>query len=165
MISGNTEGTPITQLRQDLVQNDAESHYSVESIKTSSEIREIVDDINKNNYNNKKSNLLDFNKDDKSTDSSDSERSYRKDKKKKRSKGKKCKQNLLEDSIYDGVLLLIIFMLMSQHFVKTFIGNYIKIINVNKNGVVPFFGVLTYGVIFVLVFLSSRLLIHKISQI
>ncbi len=166
MISGNTQGTPITQLRQDLAQNDAESHYSVESIKTSSEIRELVDDINKTNYNNKKSNLLDFDKkDDKSTESSESEKSYKKDKKKKKSKSKKCKQNLLEDSLYDGVLLLIIFMLMSQHFVKTFIGNYIKIINVNKNGVVPFFGVLTYGIIFVLVFLSSRLLIHKISQI
>jgi hypothetical protein len=54
---------------------------------------------------------------------------------------------------------------MSQHFVKNFIGNYINIINVNEEGVVPFIGVVTYGVVFVVVFLSARLLIHKISSV
>ncbi len=170
IISGNTQGTPISQLRNDLVQNDVDSHYSVESIKTSSEIRELVNDINSNNNSNKNKGFLNFDKESKdnsmeSNESNRSSRSSKSDKKNKRSKDKKCESNILEDSLYDGVLLLIIFLLMSQHFVKTFIGNYVKIINVNKDGVVPFVGVFTYGIIFVLVFLSSRLLIHKISLI
>jgi hypothetical protein len=54
IISGNTGGTPITQLRKDLVQKDLESNYSFDSIKTSTDIRQLVDEINNkdNNLNN-----------------------------------------------------------------------------------------------------------------
>ena len=191
-MSGNTEGTPITKLRNDLVQtvqkvkNDLESNYSMDSIKTSTDIRQLVDEIN-NNINNNNDNDDDDDKDkDKDNDndkhiSHDTESSstkyskkqikqldtgeevIKKDKKKR--KNKKYKVNIIEDSIYDGILLLIIFILMSQHFVKNFIGNYVNIINVNQEGFVPFTGVVTYGIIFVLVFLSTRLLIHKICLI
>ena len=52
-------------------------------------------------------------------------------------------------------------MLMSQEFVKNFIGSKIKIINVNDKGVVPFYGVIVYGFIFVTVFICMKLLINK----
>ena len=54
IITGNTGGTPISYLRKDL-----ESNYSIDSIKTSSDIRQLVDEINNNSSNvqNKMSNI------------------------------------------------------------------------------------------------------------
>ncbi len=156
IISGNTDGTPITHLRQDVAQklneNDNESEYSVESIKTTTDIKQLVDEINNNVKNRKNINVVE----DKPK------------KKKKKSIEKKICNNtnkLLEDSLYDGILLLIIYLLMSQSFVKNFLGTYIKAINVNSEGYVPFTGVFIYGLIFTVVFLSLRFAIQKLSDI
>lgn len=161
IMSGNTDGTPITLLRKDVansqVNNDMDSNYSFDSIKTSTDIRELVDEIN--------SNVKNSSSDKESVNTKDTTESKKEIKIKKEKKNNKCKDNIIEDSIYDGILLLIIFLLMSQHFVKNFIGNYIKVINVNSEGVVSFAGVLTYGIIFVLVFLFSRIFINKVSTI
>jgi len=171
IISGNTEGTPITHLRRDLIDsgdNDNNSHYSAESIKTTTDMRELVDEINKNikkkKDNKKKDNGTDTRTDTDTSTDTDTGNIDRDDKKIKKNKNSNSKQNILNDSIYDGILLLIIYLLMSQDFVKTFIGKYVKIINVNEDGIVPLTGILTYGIIFVLVFLSIRLTIHKISD-
>ena len=181
IISGNTGGTPISYLRKDLVNKDLESNYSIDSIKTSSDIRQLVDEIN-NNHNNNNNNNTNTNiqhdndsyisrnsnkskyseKSEKSTISANSDTDESSVSEKRKKKNKKCSSNIIEDSIYDGILLLIIFILMSQYFVKNFIGNYIKVINVNEAGYVPFTGVVSYGVIFVLVFLLARIFIHKI---
>jgi len=166
VMSGSTDGTPITLLRQDVAKklnhepdNDMESHYSIESIKTTTDIKELVDEIN-NNIKNKK-NKKEKKKSKQNETNTDTDTDETEDKEdKKRDK----KSNIIEDSIYDGILLLIIYLLMSQGFVKNFLGRYIKIINVNSEGVVPFVGVLTYGLIFVLVFLSIRFVIHKVSD-
>lgn len=170
VMSGSTDGTPITLLRQDVAKkinnepdNDMESHYSIESIKTTTDIKELVDEINNNIKNKKnkkeKTKLKKKSKDtDTDTDTDDETESN------KENKAKESSSNIIEDSIYDGILLLIIYLLMSQGFVKSFLGRYINIINVNSEGVVPFTGVLTYGLIFVLVFLSIRFVIHKVSD-
>ena len=70
--------------------------------------------------------------------------------------------NTWEDYLYDFILLFIIFMLMSQEFVKNFIGSKIKLINVNDKGVVPINGVIVYGFIFVTVFIVMKILINKL---
>ena len=54
---------------------------------------------------------------------------------------------------------------MSQGFVKNFVGKYVKMININAEGYVPFTGVVAYGFIFVLVFLSTRLLVKTIQAV
>jgi len=100
------------------------------------------------------------NKVNKQIEDADTEDNEDNNKKKK----KKNTTNIVEDSIYDGILLLIIYLLMSQEFVKFFIGKYIKYVNVNSEGVVPFSGVFIYGFIFVLVFLTIRFVVHKISN-
>jgi hypothetical protein len=86
-------------------------------------------------------------------------------KKDKKEKKDKCKKIEYDDYIYDFILLFIIFMLMSQQFVKNFIGTYIKAININESGVVPFSGVVIYGLIFVSLFISSKIFINKIVDI
>lgn len=162
IISGNTGGTPITHLRRDVAQklnenennNDNESEYSVESIKTTTDIKQLVDEINNNVKNRKNVHIV---KD--------------KPKKKKKIIEKQIEKHilsntnkLLEDSVYDGILLLIIYLLMSQSFVKNFLGTYIKAINVNSEGYVQFKGVFIYGLIFTVVFLSLRFIIQKVSD-
>lgn len=173
VMSGSTDGTPITLLRQDVAKklnheldNDMESHYSIESIKTTTDIKELVDEINNNikskkNIKEKKKSKKDI---ETETDSDDREDDRENDKEDKSDKKTKTKSNIIEDSIYDGILLLIIYLLMSQGFVKNFLGRYIRMINVNSEGVVPFIGVVIYGLIFVLVFLSIRFVIHKVSD-
>lgn len=174
IISGNTGGTPITQLRKDLVKNDLESNYSFDSIKTSSDIRQLVDEINnKDNYkdNNLNNDVKSFNSNksekdtltDIDTDSTtDSDNSTNSKKKKRKTKNK---TNFIYDTVFDGIVLLVIFILMSQGFVKNFIGKHISLINVNEEGYVPFKGVVAYGIIFVLVFLSTRLLVKTIQAV
>jgi len=173
--NGNTDGTPITQLRQDVASmqkfNDNDSHYSVESIKTSTDLREMINDIN-TNIKNKQTNENDkielknkHIKNKKTEESDDGEiKKMKKDNKNNKEK-KKCKQIDYEDYVYDFILLFIIFMLMSQQFVKNFIGTYIKVININETGVVPFSGVVIYGLIFVSLFISSKIFINKIVDI
>jgi hypothetical protein len=54
MFGGNTDGTPITLLRNDINSqnehqaNDNQSHYTVGSIETTSDIRNLVKEINSN---------------------------------------------------------------------------------------------------------------------
>jgi len=169
--NGNTDGTPITQLRQDVASiqkfNDNDSHYSVESIKTSTDLREMIDDINtniKNKQNISEDDTKKRNVDNQNKPESDDEH-IKKMKKNKKDKKNKCKKIEYEDYIYDFILLFIIFMLMSQQFVKNFIGTYIKAININENGIVPFSGVVIYGLIFVSLFISSKIFINKIVDI
>jgi len=165
MISGNTEGTLITQLRTDIGNQDMESNYSMDSMKTSTDIRQLVNEINNNlDENDKVSVEIKTKNNDTDTDTDTDKETKIKIKKKKKTK-KNNDANILEDSLYDGILLFIIFILMSQTFVRNFIGNYVSWINVNDEGIVPFKGVAVYGVIFVLVFIVSRLLIHQIITI
>jgi hypothetical protein len=167
------EGTPIIQLRKDVAMathlDDNDSHYSVESIKTSTDLREMLDDIN--DIKSKKNANIDITTKKNNTDDNDY-KDYKDDKddkddkkKKKKRKNKECKYDNYEDYIYDFILLFIIFMLMSQQFVKNFIGTYIKNINVDENGVVPFTGIIIYGIIFVSIFISSKIFINKIIDI
>lgn len=165
--SGNTGGTPITQLRQDVTNtqrfNDNESLYSAESIKTSTDLREMINDIN-SNIKKKEVNIEENKKEEKENNDKEYDEVQIK-KMKKKNKKNKCKQTEFEDYIYDFILLFIIFMLMSQQFVKNFIGTYIKAININEYGVVPISGVVIYGLIFVSLFISSKIFINKIVDI
>ena len=180
MMNGNTEGTPIELLRNDVTRNnnrDNESHYSVGSIDTSSDIRNLVNEINNNiktkkNNNNDKENEEEKKEDEENIkkmtenfDNGDDDDSSSSNKKKKSKKKKHECSVPMEDYAYDFILLFIIFMLMSQDFVKNFIGSYVKSINVNDKGVVPIHGVAIYGIIFVTVFILSKIFINKISNI
>lgn len=58
--------------------------------------------------------------------------------------------------LYEPLLLLAIYLLMSQAFVKDNIGKYIKQINPDADGQVSFVGVLIYGIILVVVFMVAK---------
>jgi cation transport ATPase len=186
--NSNMDGTPIEFLRQDLKsqqQNnkDDETNYSVGSIDTTSDIHNLVKEINTNIESKQKENNENKNENNTDTDTEESQKSEKSKKKKSKLTSNKLKNNsknnkknrknkkrnfkksnlcnTWEDYLYDFILLFIIFMLMSQEFVKNFIGSKIKIINVNDKGFVPFSGVVVYGFIFVTIFICMKILINK----
>lgn len=157
-ISGTTDGTPIDMLRSDLkhledINNDNESVR----------IKKLVNDINDD---------LDI-ESEKSTDKSIKVYSKKKSKDKvdtdtdtdtkTKKSSKKNKNTGLVDTLFDAVLLFVIYMLMSQHFIKSFIGTYISVINGNQDGVVSNFGVAIYGLIFIIIFVLSKILVHHMN--
>lgn len=82
-------------------------------------------------------------------------------------KVKKVKKSFLQkvpQYIVDPIILFIIYLLMSQEFVKKFIGNYVTVINPDETGFVGIKGILAYGLVLVLTYNVTRLIVHKIRH-
>lgn len=161
-ISGNTDGTPIDMLRADLKQLE-DINNDNESVR----IKELVNDINGDlDIESDKSTekpIKVYSKKNKTNDDTDTDTdSDIKSKKSKKNSNKK-KSNGLVDTLFDAVLLFVIYMLMSQHFIKSFIGTYISVINGNEDGVVTNFGVAVYGLIFIILFVLAKILVYKME--
>ena len=80
---------------------------------------------------------------------------------------KKVKKSFLQkipQYIVDPIILFIIYLLMSQEFVKRFIGNYVNVINPDETGFVGIKGILAYGMVLVLTYNVTRLIVHKIRH-
>ncbi len=78
---------------------------------------------------------------------------------------KKSKFNLpfkIPEFIRDPLLIWVIFILLSQNFIKQLIGKYVKQINPNEEGIVSFSGVVIYGLIFAVLFGLIKFLLYMI---
>ena len=64
--------------------------------------------------------------------------------------------------IRDPLLIWILFIILSQNFIKQLIGKYVKYINPNEEGVVKFTGVVIYGLIFAVLFGLIKFLLGMI---
>jgi len=71
---------------------------------------------------------------------------------KKEEESKSTYSKKIPDDLVDAVLLLAVFVLLSQGKVKEFIGNYIPQINPDAEGKVAMTGVVIYGVILVSIY-------------
>ncbi len=166
-------GTPISQLRKDVVKskstliediinNDTESTKSIKNNK----IKFIVDDINNDSdigpKKNSKKKYEDVEKDEEDEEDENDEE----DDKEKIKEKKKKKSDYLNFSIpemlKDPVLIWLIYMLMSQNFFKNLVGKYLTSINPNEEGVVTFSGVAMYGLILVALFTLIKFILKII---
>lgn len=68
----------------------------------------------------------------------------------------------IPEFIRDSLLIWIIFILLSQNFIKQLIGKYVRQINPNEDGVVSFMGVVIYGLIFAVLFGLIKFLLNMI---
>ena len=68
----------------------------------------------------------------------------------------------IPEFVRDPLLIWIIFILLSQNFIKQLIGKYVKQINPNEEGVVTFMGVVIYGLIFAVLFGLIKFLLNMI---
>jgi hypothetical protein len=166
-ISSMGGGTPITHLRKDvaLLNRPAQSNdvYNSTDSEKDDRIRDIVDDINielEDDIKKKKKDKVD-------TDTTDEEeeKKDKKDKKKKSKKESTIIPNIKVPEFFkDGVLIWILYMLMSQNFFKKLIGKYLNSINPSEEGVVSNLGVAMYGLILVTLFTLIKIIAKQIGK-
>jgi len=175
-------GTPIGMLRKDVVEQQAK-HINQQHMRQYMDDRNIdVDDqrqkdedaidalinqINTDSDESKpKKKKLKSNGKNKSKKSKDTETDEDEEKKEDKEKSdKKSKFKLpfkIPEFIRDPLLIWIIFILLSQNFIKQLIGKYVKQINPNEDGVVSFLGVVVYGLIFAVLFGLIKFLLNMI---
>jgi hypothetical protein len=171
-ISSMGSGTPITHLRKDvaLLNRPTKSNdvYNSRESDNDDRIKDIVDDINielEDDIKKKKKDKVD-------TDTTDEEEIKDikdiKDKKDKKKKSKK-ESTIIPDIkvpefFKDGILIWIIYMLMSQSFFKKLIGKYLNSINPSEEGIVSNLGVAMYGLILVTLFTLIKIVAKQIGK-
>ena len=178
-------GTPITALRNDIINTQQVS----DKIKTIGQknLDSIVDELNQeilldkkkqlssdnntNNTNNTNDSNIDNNSNDKDDDnnSNDSIKTNGSNKSKKNKQdnvitNKKRDMLNIPDMLKDPILIVIIYVILSQDFAIDFFSNYIKYIKPNDSGSISFVGVTIYGIIFGLIFMVCKLIINKLSH-
>lgn len=142
-------GTSITDLQRN--QDNYDTHVRVDEnsdgiIDTKSDkknIHKLVSNINNSLDNIKPKKKKNKKKDDTETETNEDEQkpSYKK---------------IIFDKIKEPLLLLFIYFLLSQGFVKNLFGMYFKQINPNDDGQVSFFGILIYGTILTIIFMITK---------
>ena len=60
---------------------------------------------------------------------------------------KKSMLKKIKENIYEPIILLLLYVLLSQGSVRIFIGRYVKQINPNRDGIVGLSGLIIYGLI------------------
>lgn len=173
-------GTPIGMLRKDVVEQQAkqmnEQHLrqymddrnidiDVQRQKDADAIDALINKINTDSDESKpkkkklKSNGKIRTKKSKDTDT-DTDEEKKEVKVEKKSKFKLPFK--IPEFFRDPLLIWIIFILLSQNFIKQLIGKYVKQINPNEDGVVSFMGVVIYGLIFAVLFGLIKFLLNII---
>jgi hypothetical protein len=160
-ISSMGGGTPISQLRKDVViakskevQPDTYMDDYATDTDRNSHIKNLVKDINNEIEDGKKKKVK--------VQDTDTETEEEKPKKKK-SKGSFFNFTIPE-MIKDPILIWLIYMLMSQNFFKRLIGKYLTQINPNEEGVVSFTGVAVYGLVLVVLFTLIKFLLKQLKK-
>ncbi len=150
MNPGSIKGTPISSLRNDVPpQNEQHMKYqqqqprqrqytSDDDVRDNQNIKNLVQDINKD--------LDDFvpsrTRDTEDNDTTDGEQE-------EPIKSKKSYKDYIPNIIKEPILLLTIYLLLSQDFIKRAVANHITYLNPASDGSVSFIGVFIYGIILV----------------
>ena len=176
----NIEGTPISMLRNNYVNNEEIQHNYINNDEMQNNYRndeiqnnyrndtqnnyinevqnnyrnDVTDDIGKNKI---KDLALDINKDleEKENINNNTEESILSDTENNKSNNEKYIKHFL----YEPLLLLIIYLIFSQDFVRKFIANYISYLNPKSDGTISIIGVIIYGIILVTIYTLSKKII------
>ena len=161
-MGGNMEGTPITQLLNNVENIPKRVSNNVNDIKY------IVNKLNQEDKLEKEQKKRKYVNKDTETDTDEviiPEKKKNKKDNKKNTKTKKSKDSdeltesnnfKIPELIKDAGLIWIIYLVLSINLVKNFIANYMTVLNPNEEGVVSFKGVATYGLLLALLFLVIK---------
>lgn len=171
-------GTPIGMLRKDVVEQQAkqmnEQHIrqymddrnidvDVQRQKDEDAIDALINQINTESDESKPKKKKSKTKSKEKPKSKDTDTDTEEEKNKEVKKKSKFKLPFrIPEFIRDPLLIWIIFILLSQNFIKQLIGKYVKQINPNEEGVVSFMGVVIYGLIFAVLFGLIKFLLNMI---
>jgi hypothetical protein len=148
MNPGSIKGTPISSLRKDVPpqneqhmkyqQQPRQRQYTSDDERDNQNIKNLVRDINKD--------LDDFvpsrTRDTEDNDTTDGEQE-------EPIKSKKSYKDYIPNIIKEPILLLAVYLLLSQDFIKRAVANHITYLNPASDGSVSFIGIFIYGVILV----------------
>jgi len=70
-------------------------------------------------------------------------------------------ENIILDYLKESILLIVVYVILSQNFVKKMIGTYIAQINPREDGSVSLIGYIAYGVILAIIFMFLKRAIIK----
>ena len=162
-----TGGTPITQLRNDLIATKYESNNTPSQQNYDNLIDELNEEIliNKKQQIDEKNKRYGYSDSDLDTDEESIQKMQTSNKEYKSNKEEKKKRSSeIPDFLKDPILILIIYIILSQDFSVDFFSKYIKYIKPNESGSISFVGVTIYGVIFAIIFMVCKLIINKLSH-
>lgn len=160
-------GTPIGVLRKDvqekiqMTQNNNSGYDNDQRQRDEDAIDELINQINTETDESqpkKKTNKIKSNKKNKLDTDTDEDKKEKKEVKKNKFKF----PFKIPEFIRDPLLIWVIFILLSQNFIKQLIGKYVNHINPNEDGVVSFLGVVIYGLIFAVLFAIIKFLLNMI---
>ena len=160
----NYGGTPITQLRADLVEEVDEVMQT--QVNSGSKIKNLMKDINSDEaLTYKKKQILSLTDSESNTETDTEKKEVKKPKKDKRIKSTTIvkKTSRIPAYLQDPLLIWIIFIIMSQNFFKQLVGKYIPYINPDEDCKVGFFGVAIYGFLFAVLFMVIKFIINKFN--
>lgn len=158
-MGGNMEGTPISMIRKD-VSNDVINDSLQQPTDKINRIKKIVSKINKEDIEEKKQKKKKIPETDTDTEE------IIVDKKKTKNKEiveKEYSFNYI-DLLKDAGIIWLIYMVLSINILKNFIARYVKWINPNEEGVVPFSGIAVYGLILTLIFIITKFSLIKFDK-
>ena len=161
----NYGGTPITQLRADLIE-EADKVIMQTEVNSGSKIKNLMKDINSDEaltYKKKQILTLTDSESNTETETETKKKEVKKPKKDKRIKSTTVvkKTSRIPTYLQDPLLIWIIFIIMSQNFFKQLVGKYIPYINPDEDCKVGFFGVAIYGFLFAVLFMVIKFIINK----
>jgi hypothetical protein len=160
----NYGGTPITQLRADLVEENDEVMQT--QVNSGSKIKNLMNNINSDEaLTYKKKQILALTDSESNTETDTEKKEVKKPKKDKRIKSTTVvkKTSRIPAYLQDPLLIWIIFIIMSQNFFKQLVGKYIPYINPDEDCKVGFFGVAIYGFLFAVLFMVIKFIINKFN--
>ena len=155
-MGGNMEGTPISQLLNDV--NNV-SNIPARINNNVNDIKQIVNRLNQEDKIEKeqkrKKKVI-----EKDTETETDDQPVISEKKsKKKLKEQKIKEDdrfKIPEIVKDAGLIWLIYLVLSINIVKNFIANYMTVLNPNDEGVVSFKGVAAYGLLLALLFLITK---------
>jgi len=120
-------------------------------------IKHLVKDINKSldDYGPSKMRNTEDSDDESDNNNNATEKEHYNDKN-EMDNNKKIDDKSILDHLKEPLLLVIIYVILSQNFVRRTIGNYISYINPKEDGNVPFVGYILYGVILTVAFVFFK---------
>lgn len=135
-------------IHQKFIEENSSEDSDEQSFERRVDIRNLVSDVNKSLDNYSPSNQ-DIPEDPMTDDSSDEEDDN----------NTISENSYLPEWLKESILILIIYIILSQGMVQSFFGKYIKYINPDENGSVPFIGIVIYGIILVVLYLLFKYLL------
>jgi hypothetical protein len=145
-VNGPVSGTPISQIlkKANVQQQQTQQPQQSETEQDKDDIRTLVKDINRS--------LDDYEPSKSNSDEDEIETELDEPEENKNIKN----NNLVPQFVKEGILITIIYVILSQEFVRTTVGKFVSYINPDETGKVHITGYISYGALLAILYLFFK---------